>query len=54
MNKLRFDFLYRIVIVVGIACNLNIYGQTNTNKSSNTVSGDSLTLAKIISTVVQP
>lgn len=53
MNTLRFDFLYRIVIVVGIACNLNVYGQINTNKNSNTVSGDSLTLAKIISTVVQ-
>ena len=53
MNKLRFIFILRIIIVLGIVCNLHVYGQTNTNKNSNTVSGDSLTLAKIISTVVQ-
>ncbi|MGD0709698.1 MAG: TolC family protein [Bacteroidales bacterium] len=53
MNTLRFDFLYRSIIAISIACNLSVYGQTSTNKNSNAVSGDSLTLAKIISTVVQ-
>jgi outer membrane protein len=53
MNTLRFDFLYRSIIAISIACNLSVYGQTNISKNSNTVSGDSLTLAKIISTVVQ-
>ena len=53
MNRLRFDLIFRVVFVLGIAFNINVKGQSGTDKNSYTISGDSLTLAKIISTVVQ-
>ena len=53
MNIHRFHLLYRIVIVSIISYNFPVYGQTNTNTTGNQISGDSLSLAKIISTVIQ-
>jgi outer membrane protein len=50
MKKQRFKLLYLIFIVINITFNISIYGQITSDKQ---ISGDSLTLAKIISTVVQ-
>jgi outer membrane protein TolC len=51
MNKLR--LLFSIIIALGIAFNASVYGQNVNDKNNNQMSVDSLTLAKIISTVVQ-
>jgi outer membrane protein len=54
MKKQRFYILYRIILVVCISCNSYVNGQTRiTTGIDNNLSGDSLSLEKIISTVMQ-
>jgi len=53
MNIIRSNFVFSIFIVIGVACNFPVYGQTNASTADKQISGDSLSLAKIISTVVQ-
>jgi len=52
MKKQRFKFIYRIAFVACFACNVHAYGQINADSTGKQLSGDSITLAKIISIVV--
>ncbi len=49
MNKQRLILVFGFILSIGLLCNSSVFGQTTTNN----VSGDSLTLEKIIAIVVQ-
>ena len=53
MNKQRFNILCRIVIVIGIAFNIPAFGQATKDTIGGKITGDSISLVKIISIVVQ-
>ncbi len=60
MKIKKIHSLFKIVIVIGLACNFlcltcrqALYGQTNLSTSEKQMAGDSLSLAKIIGIVVQ-
>ena len=53
MNILRINVLISMVLAIGITYNIPAYGQISTDNNLTQISGDSLTLSKIISLIVQ-
>ncbi len=53
MKKQRNGLLFKFVIIISVVCCFSVHGQIRTDTAGSKIAGDSLTLSKIISIVVQ-